>query len=73
VAYLASGAAAATTIEKCPATPSPALIAPEGYVVDAAARALGDGASRAATVERVVQAYAKWQRIERNVAAPMFE
>lgn len=50
-----------------------ALMAPEGYVVDAAALALGAGAPREDVVEKVVQTYAKWQRVERNVAAPMFE
>jgi hypothetical protein len=50
-----------------------ALMAPEGYTVDAMARALGDNRPRSAVVRQVVESYAKWQRIGVNVAAPMFE
>jgi hypothetical protein len=50
-----------------------ALMAPEGYTVDAVARALGENRSRLGVVSNVVASYAQWQRIDVKVASPMFE
>jgi hypothetical protein len=47
-------------------------MAPEGYVVDALTRALGDGASLAEVRSRTITAYATWQRIERRAASGVF-
>jgi len=49
-----------------------ALMAPEGYVVDAMTRALGDNLSQAAVRDRVVREYAKWQRLSFGTASSMF-
>ena len=49
-----------------------ALMAPEGYVVDAMARALADNAPRAELRASVVAAYAKWQRLGTGVVGGMF-
>ena len=49
-----------------------ALMAPEGYLIDALARALGDNAPRSAVRSRTVAAYADWQRLSIGIASPMF-
>jgi hypothetical protein len=49
-----------------------ALMAPEGYVVEAMARGLADNLSRPALRERVVQAYAKWQKLSPGRASAIF-
>ena len=49
-----------------------ALMAPEGYVVDAAVRGLGDNASARGVRDGVVRAYEKWQRLSFGVASAMF-
>ena len=56
-----------------PLVTTKALMAPEAYVVDAAARALGENATRRELRSQVVAAYAKWQRITPGVASTMFE
>jgi len=48
------------------------LMAPEGYVVDAITRALGDNVPRAEVRARAVSAYAKWQRLSPGVASTIF-
>ncbi len=48
------------------------LMAPEGYVVEATVRALGDDESEAGVRARVVHAYAKWQRIPEKSAWAIF-
>jgi hypothetical protein len=48
------------------------LMAPEGYVIEAMARGLGDRLSRAALRQRVVAAYARWQRIPERTASGIF-
>jgi hypothetical protein len=47
-------------------------MAPEGYVVEAAARALGDNRPAPAVRDDTVRAYAKWQRLSFGVASAMF-
>ncbi len=49
-----------------------ALMAPEGYVVDAVLRGLGNNDSRPALRQRVVRSYAHWQRIEERRASLIF-
>jgi hypothetical protein len=49
-----------------------ALMAPEGYVLDALTRALGEDAPRAEVRARAVDAYAKWQRLSTGVASGIF-
>ena len=49
-----------------------ALMAPEGYVVEAAARALGDNRGAAEVRNDTVNAYARWQRLSFGVASAMF-
>lgn len=49
-----------------------ALMAPEGYVVDAVLRALGDNATRPMLRKRVVRAYAQWQQIPEQTASSLF-
>lgn len=49
-----------------------ALMAPEGYVVDALAKALGDDRPRAEVRDATVRAYARWQRLSPGVASHMF-
>jgi hypothetical protein len=49
-----------------------ALMAPEGYIIDAIARGLGDGLARGAVREGVVREYAKWQRLSFGTASSMF-
>lgn len=50
-----------------------ALMAPEGYVIEAIATALGDNVSKRELRRRVVGAYAKWQKVEAKVASTIFE
>ncbi len=47
-------------------------MAPEGYVVDALVRALGDAASLDEVRSRTIDAYATWQRLERRAASSVF-
>jgi hypothetical protein len=49
-----------------------ALMAPEGYVIDAMVRGLGDNLSPSAVRDGVVREYAKWQRLSVGVASTMF-
>jgi len=49
-----------------------ALVAPEGYVIDTLARALGENASRAVLQDRVIETYARWQRIPTPTARRVF-
>jgi hypothetical protein len=48
------------------------LMAPEGYIIDAMARGLGDHVSQSELRQRVVQAYAAWQRIPERTASTIF-
>lgn len=48
------------------------LMAPEGYVIEALVRALGDHVSESMLRQRVVSAYAKWQRIPERIASSIF-
>ncbi len=48
------------------------LMAPEGYVIEAMARGLGDRASQGELRTRVVAAYARWQRIPERTAGTIF-
>jgi hypothetical protein len=48
------------------------LMAPEGYVIEAMARGLGDHLSQAQLRQRVVAAYARWQRIPERTASGIF-
>jgi hypothetical protein len=48
------------------------LMAPEGYVIEAMARGLGDHVAQAELRERVVTAYARWQRIPEKTASRIF-
>jgi hypothetical protein len=48
------------------------LMAPEGYVIEAMARGLGDHLSQAELRQRVVAAYARWQRIPERTASTIF-
>ena len=48
------------------------FMAPEGYVVEAAARAFGDNATPERIRQQVVEAYARWQRISPATAARVF-
>lgn len=49
-----------------------AYMAPEGYAIAAAARGLGDNVSSRQLRDGVVQAYAKWQRIDFRRASRLF-
>jgi hypothetical protein len=49
-----------------------ALMAPEGYVIEAMVRALGDNATPPALRRAVVAAYAKWQRLGVGTANRIF-
>jgi hypothetical protein len=49
------------------------LMAPEGYVVEAASRGIAAAESRPAVRERVVRAYARWQKIGHGTASRVFE
>jgi hypothetical protein len=49
-----------------------ALMAPEGYAVDAVLRALGDNATHTMLRQRVVSAYARWQQIPEQRANLIF-
>jgi hypothetical protein len=48
------------------------LMAPEGYVIEAMARGLGDRVSQSELRRRVVAAYARWQRIPEKTAGTIF-
>lgn len=48
------------------------LMAPEGYVIEAMARGLGDRATEQELRQRVVAAYARWQRIPERTAGSIF-
>jgi hypothetical protein len=48
------------------------LMAPEGYLIDALVRGLGDNVSTASLRQRVVETYAKWQRIPVRTASTIF-
>lgn len=48
------------------------LVAPEGYVIEALANALGENAPIPELRRRVVSAYARWQRIPERVAGTIF-
>jgi hypothetical protein len=48
------------------------LMAPEGYVLDAVARAIGDHASQVQIRASAVKAYAKWQKLSESVAGTIF-
>jgi hypothetical protein len=48
------------------------LMAPEGYVVEAASRGVAAGDDRPAVRERVVRAYAEWQKIGYGTASRVF-
>lgn len=48
------------------------LMAPEGYVIEAMARGLGDRATQPELRQRVVAAYARWQRIPEKTAGTIF-
>ncbi|MBW2456286.1 MAG: hypothetical protein JRI68_17335 [Deltaproteobacteria bacterium] len=50
-----------------------AFMAPEGYVVEATARALGDNLPRAEVRDAAVRAYARWQRISAVAAGQLFD
>jgi hypothetical protein len=62
---LASGGSAALVMTRD-------LMAPEGYVIEAMARGLGDHLSQAELRQRVVAAYARWQRIPERTASTIF-
>lgn len=48
------------------------LMAPEGYVLDAVVRAIGDHAERGQIRTAAVKAYAKWQKLSDSVAGTIF-
>jgi hypothetical protein len=48
------------------------LMAPEGYVVDAITRALGENLPRGEVRARAVEAYAQWQRLSPRAASSIF-
>lgn len=48
------------------------LMAPEGYIIEALARGLGDHVTVGELRDRVVQAYARWQRIPERTARTIF-
>jgi hypothetical protein len=48
------------------------LMAPEGYIVEALARGLGDHVTRRELYDRVVASYARWQRIPERTARGIF-
>jgi hypothetical protein len=48
------------------------LMAPEGYVIEAMARGLGDHLTQPELRKRVVSAYARWQRIPERTAGSIF-
>ncbi len=49
-----------------------ALMAPEGYVLDAVVRALGDNATEVQLRRRVVSTYAKWQKLTYGTSSAIF-
>ncbi|MEQ9325198.1 MAG: hypothetical protein RIF41_38890 [Polyangiaceae bacterium] len=56
-----------------PVVTTRAFMAPEGYAVEAAARAFGDNRRPKQIRDAVVRAYAKWQRITPRAASRLFE
>jgi hypothetical protein len=48
------------------------LMAPEGYIIEAMARGLGDHLGQAELRRRVVAAYARWQRLPERTASGIF-
>jgi hypothetical protein len=48
------------------------LMAPEGYLIDAVAKGLGDNAGPVELRRRAVAAYAKWQRLTLKQAGSVF-
>lgn len=48
------------------------LVAPEGYVIEALANALGRNSSPREIRAQVVRAYARWQKLSENVASTIF-
>jgi hypothetical protein len=48
------------------------LMAPEGYIIEAMARGLGDHLNQTELRQRVVAAYARWQRIPERTASTIF-
>lgn len=48
------------------------LMAPEGYIIEAMARGLGDHVTPAELRKRVVSTYARWQRIPEKIASSIF-
>ncbi|MDI1484221.1 hypothetical protein [Polyangium sp. y55x31] len=48
------------------------LMAPEGYVLDAVVRAIGEHAPPTSIRDRAVAAYAKWQKLSRRAAGTIF-
>jgi hypothetical protein len=48
------------------------LMAPEGYIIEAMARGLGDHVTQRELRQRVVAAYARWQRIPERTAGTIF-
>jgi hypothetical protein len=48
------------------------LMAPEGYIIEAMARGLGDHVTQAELRQRVVAAYARWQRMPERTASRIF-
>jgi len=64
-----------TKLRKAGSTPlvtTRQLMAPEGYVLDAVLRGIGDGDDRSKIRERAVSAYAKWQKLSHGVASGIF-
>jgi hypothetical protein len=62
-------------LEKAGARPlvtTSTLMAPEGYLVDAIARGLGENLGPAELRKRAVAAYAKWQRLTPKQAGSVF-
>ena len=56
-----------------PVVTTRAFMAPEGYAVEAAARAFGDNHTAAEIREAGVRAYAKWQKITPRAAGRLFQ
>ncbi len=48
------------------------LMAPEGYIIDALTRGLGERLTQGELRRRVVQSYARWQRLPEHVAGQIF-
>ena len=63
---------ALTSAGSTPLVMTRTLMAPEGYVVDAVLRGLGENASPTELRRRAVRAYAAWQRIPERQAGAVF-